>query len=345
VTLTLTIVLMLSLFVIIPVKAETAGVIYIRADGSVDPVGALIQRDGTVYTFISSISGSIVVERDNIVVDGAGYALQGTGAYKSRGIDLLNRSNVTVSNLQMKYFEEGIRLGGFSNKIIDNHVTNNSNGVCLEDSSKNNIISGNNITNNGWGIRSRGSNNTIHANNITSNKNYGVYFDYSSDNSVVGNSIENNTSGLYFLLSSNNTVSHNIFFNNQKHVKDAYSDAPWLLDPSVNIWDDGVKGNSWSDYEERYPNATELGGSGVWDTPYVIYENNQDNHPLVDLRVIPEFPDEDEPTTPTAEPFPVVPVAVASVVMFVVAAGLLVYFTKFKKMTVEVENTTEEGET
>jgi len=37
----------------------------------------------------------------------------------------------------------------------------------------------------------------------------------------------------------------------------------------------------WSDYEERYPNATELDDSSIWDTPYVIDENNQDNYPLM----------------------------------------------------------------
>jgi len=53
----------------------------------------------------------------------------------------------------------------------------------------------------------------------------------------------------------------------------------------ANFWDDGVEGNYWSDYEEKYPNATEIDGTGIWNTPYVIDEYNQDNYPLV-----PEFP-------------------------------------------------------
>jgi len=40
--------------------------IYIRADGSVEGTDK-IQRDGDVYTLISDISGSIVVERENVV--------------------------------------------------------------------------------------------------------------------------------------------------------------------------------------------------------------------------------------------------------------------------------------
>lgn len=76
-----------STFIIRPVKAE--GIIYIRADGSVDPPDAPIHRDGDIYTLIGNITSDtdgIAVERDNIVVDGAGYTVQGTGAYESRGI-------------------------------------------------------------------------------------------------------------------------------------------------------------------------------------------------------------------------------------------------------------------
>jgi len=51
-----------------------------------------------------------------------------------------------------------------------------------------------------------------------------------------------------------------------------------------NVWDDGAgKGNYWSDYEDKYPDAEEI--EGIWDTPYVIDENNRDNYPIV-----PEFP-------------------------------------------------------
>lgn len=62
-------------------SVKAGGTIYIKADGSVYPpeAEALIHRDGDVYTFIADINDSIVVERDNIIIDGAGYTLQGTG--------------------------------------------------------------------------------------------------------------------------------------------------------------------------------------------------------------------------------------------------------------------------
>ena len=61
-----------------PVKAS--GAIYIRADGSVDPPTAPISSvDNVTYTFTDNIYDEIVVERDNTVVDGSGYTLQGHG--------------------------------------------------------------------------------------------------------------------------------------------------------------------------------------------------------------------------------------------------------------------------
>jgi len=35
-------------------------------------------------------------------------------------------------------------------------------------------------------------------------------------------------------------------------------------------------GNYWSGYEERYPNATEIDGTGIWDKPYEIDADNID---------------------------------------------------------------------
>ena len=61
-----------------PVVAEET--IYIRPDGTVEGTDK-IERDGDIYTFTDNIfNQSIIVERDNIVVDGAGYTLQGNGS-------------------------------------------------------------------------------------------------------------------------------------------------------------------------------------------------------------------------------------------------------------------------
>ena len=80
-------------FNIQPVRAQ--GTIYIRADGNIDPPDAPISSlDNVTYTVTGNITDSIVVERDNIVINGAGYNMTGSG--DGNGITLTDRTNVTV---------------------------------------------------------------------------------------------------------------------------------------------------------------------------------------------------------------------------------------------------------
>lgn len=68
------------MFKIQQAKAGGTGTIYIRADGRVDPPDAPIStQDNVTYVFTDNINDSIVIERDNIVVEGAGYKVQGIG--------------------------------------------------------------------------------------------------------------------------------------------------------------------------------------------------------------------------------------------------------------------------
>jgi len=141
-------------------RVEASGTIYIRADGSIDPPTALIQRNGDVYTLTGNITSDahgIVVEKDNIVVDGAGYTVEGMmeGASESKGIDLSSRINVTVTNIKITSFSYsyGIYLYSSSNNSISgNSITANWWGLLLY-SSSNNSINGNNIANNAYGAR------------------------------------------------------------------------------------------------------------------------------------------------------------------------------------------------
>jgi len=171
---------------------KASGTIYIRVNGKVDPDTAPIQRDNNLYTFADSIYDSIVVERDNVVVDGAGYTLQGTGTVSSKGLDLSERSNITIKNMEIKAFEHGIDLSGSSNNIIQgNTMTNNSYGLWLLNS-PNNTISDNNITNNWDGIELyESSNNSISGNNIANNVD-GIGIDWSPNNVLRDNSLAEN---------------------------------------------------------------------------------------------------------------------------------------------------------
>jgi len=290
-------------FNIQPVKAS--GTIYIRADGSIDPPDApIITLDNVTYTLTDNITSSgdgIVVERDNIVVDGAGYTVQGPAARFFKGIDVSGRSNVTIKKTNIKDSEYGVFLDSASgNTVSRNNVTNNRYGVFLRDSSYN-IIFGNNMTVNGYyGIfLSNSSYNCISENEIIRNIDAGIFltihssynivsgnhitseggtieypskgsgvliWQYSNSNSFVGNVVEN-CWGIELSLSLSNYIYDNSFINNTVQVS---------IRNSTNLWDNGFEGNYWSDY-----NGKDTDGDGIGDTPYIIDENNQDNYPLM----------------------------------------------------------------
>jgi parallel beta-helix repeat protein len=251
------------------------GVIYIGPSGQVSPSMAPILNVGNRYTLTADTNSSIVLERDNIVLDGANHVLQGADAEGSRGIDLSGRSNVTVTNTKIKGFESGVYLSSSSyNVISQNDLTNNYCGVWIAVSSNDNVVSGNTIASNEmyaiWCKDS--SNNKISENEITLHGNYTIYIGTSNGITVSANRITDNNVGVFLYESSNNILYGNTFTGNTEHVG---------ILASTGVWDNGKEGNYWSGYEEEYPNAKELDGSGIWDTPYVIDESNQDNYPLM----------------------------------------------------------------
>jgi parallel beta-helix repeat protein len=198
--------------------AKASGTIYIKADGSVEPDTAPISTvDNITYVLTGDIYESIVVERDNIVINGEGYIVQGTGS--GTGIYLSRRSNVTIKNSEIRSFEDGIRLSiSSNNSIFGNSIANNDGGVLLRSSSNYNSIVENNITKNGNGITLDDSSNHNHifGNKITANNGSGIHLSGRSYyNSISANVVANNEYGVYLSgTSSNNTISGNNITDN-----------------------------------------------------------------------------------------------------------------------------------
>jgi parallel beta-helix repeat protein len=283
-------------FSVLPVRAQT-GTIYIRADGSIDPPDASISTlDKITYTFTDNIiNDSIVVERNNMTLDGAGYLLQGSGSGK--GITLYSRSNVTIRDVRITSFSDGLYLEQSSHVYVyANTITGNDWENVQTRSSNYNVFSGNNLTaSNGDGlwIRWSSDHNTVTANNIIGNGAAAVDIESSNYNTVSGNNMINNTYGPLFLSSSSyneifenliqgsqwsaiylHTSSDNSFYHNNllNNVRQVYTYD------SVNIWDNGYPsgGNYWNDYI-----GSDANGDRIGDTPYTIDSNNTDNYPLM----------------------------------------------------------------
>lgn len=177
-------------------KAQpTSSLININADGSIDPLNAPIQRNGNVYTFNGDISGSIAIHKSNIVIDGAGYTLQGNG---DTGIDLTNNVtevpssseiwNVTVRNLKIMNFNFSIHTEGGGNHtfIYDYiaHTTSNvRGGIFLWACSGNNITHCTIIGEPAIYMHFGSSHNTITENNLSGDLSVMI----SGDETVDGN--------------------------------------------------------------------------------------------------------------------------------------------------------------
>jgi parallel beta-helix repeat protein len=139
-----------------------------------------IRRNGNVYTFTENIKGNIVVFRNNIVINGAGYTLQGKGALT--GIWLQAKSNVEIKNLRIRNFRTGIMLTYGWSQNGCTHVT----------------ISGNTITDNEYGIRFwMFSNNNFVLDNTIADNTYGVVINYSPNNVFRNNQMRQNRYNLW----------------------------------------------------------------------------------------------------------------------------------------------------
>jgi parallel beta-helix repeat protein len=234
-------------------RVPKAGAITIRADGSIDGTDLIVSADNITYTLIGNISGFIIVERDNVVVNGAGYTLQGDPRvvpYTSGILALSGRSNVTIKNVDIRGEFHCIYVNSSSRiKICGNNLTSyyHGNGIMLSNTNESSIL-GNNITENFWGT---------------------TLF-YSSNNTIVENTFLNNSLGLGLSYSSNNTVYHNNFLTNGEQAD--------LHDSSDNVWDDGYPsgGNYWSNYT-----GSDLNHDGIGDTGHEIEANNIDRYPLM----------------------------------------------------------------
>ena len=102
-------------------SARTQGTICIRADGSVSPPTASINTaDNVTYTFVGKLDDEIVVQRNNVIMEGNGYTLQGSGS--ETGLSLSGVSNVTIRDTTITNFTYGIWLD-FSS---DNTLSSNS---------------------------------------------------------------------------------------------------------------------------------------------------------------------------------------------------------------------------
>ena len=216
-------------------------------------------------------------------------------------------SNVTVSGFKLLYGYAGITVGEVKFcSISGNRIAGNQHGILLVGTSFSNVtenyfeqirlssaiqlsysnynlVAGNYIDNCTEGIQiwQYSTNNTVTENTITNCDDVAINLQYSDNNMIARNNVSNSGLGTSIYVANNNTITKNNYINNIEQLPSG--EWEWYAktfgyNGSQNI----INQNYYSDY-----NGTDMDGDGIGDTPYIINEENQDKHPLIEAIEVP----------------------------------------------------------
>ncbi len=213
-------------------------------------------------TLDRNLNQTVQIDSNNIYLEGGGHNITGPGT--GLGIYLPGVSGITIKNLNVYYFSDGIHLENSSNNsFIDNNFSFNHRGLYIVDGSNNTIINNNasanedagfflshsnnsildnnNASNNGYnggtgGIALAGSNNILINNTAMNNSIAGISLSYSNNNSLIGNTaIKNLLSGIVIQNSRNNAlINNNASHNGVMGSIFSYMDGIILFESSNN---------------------------------------------------------------------------------------------------------------
>jgi hypothetical protein len=227
----------------------------IKSDGSITviqqlspheefEVPGLINRTGNVYTLTADVEEyAVTIDGcSNIVFDGAGHTIHFHTGFDNPGLRVVLVNNVNVTNLEVAGNpSSSIYLAG-SNCLFTNVKTQQKFYI------------------NGQGF------------NTVTESNLAELFLWAGSSLIS----KCNITSLWVTPWSGLNV-----FTQNNFLCDNSTDDLSIGVFSANTWDNGSIGNYWSDYLTRYPNASEIGSTGIGDTPYVLDGQNVDRYPLM----------------------------------------------------------------
>jgi len=216
--------------------------------------------ESVVLTEDLSCSGDgLIIDADNIVIDGSGHTIQGDGT--GNGIYIFENSGVEVKDITVRNYEFGIGLvdDNSGNLIYDNVIEGNDAGILVAVFGVSNKIHDNTLRNNGRAI---------------------AFTAFSNGNEIYDNKfIYNSDVGVRLLQSKWNVFWGNKFVSNSKHVDDT---------TQLNYYDKNGIGNYWDDFEKNplYPTKYVVAGTAVDDFPFWFQAKCGD---LSDLKILDIF--------------------------------------------------------
>jgi len=263
---------------------------------------------------------------------------------KQNSYDELTLQSTTQSTIESNTFHYLKLFSSHSNIISKNNISASYSSFSVEvHNSNGNNFDGNYMT----GLELSDSNENVFAKNNITSKILSLIDDYEIDISELDPATpscysiatENSSKNLFYFNSIANVIindqlSHDNMFYANAFVGPALNDGIVRISQlkiNNNYWDNGSIGNYWSDYLTKYPNASEIGNSGIGNTPYVVSPSYSDFDPIAYIDHYPLVQPFSEDVSGEPEPFPTAAVVAASgVAVAVVSIGLLVYFKKRK---------------
>jgi parallel beta-helix repeat protein len=264
--------------------------IIIREDGRVEGTDK-IQHEGNIYAFTDNINGEFVIEKNDIVVDGAGYILDFGMDDDFDAIIVEEKNNVTIKNIIITGSGSAIIFNQATNCIVvNNTIRVNETGLLLKNS-EGNIILQNSIEGL-WGIFLDDSlGNVISENSISKIVLWGISFVNSSNNIFTQNNVVANETAAPTLTmieidnhSSNNTIENN-FVTGPRNITEIStitgislrysSDKNILSNNTISCNDFGlyIQGCSGNQISSNKISNNELGIS-LADSPNNIFRHN-----------------------------------------------------------------------
>jgi len=230
---------------------ETVQTLYLRDDATGGDCPAIGNWNSATRTCTLTTDPTvwIVIESNNMTLDGNGHTIMGTGPSdpadmvtgRDGGGDAVlvdGHTGVTIKNLVLPNFDYGVHLSNAHYCTVSNVTTSSSGlaGVSLSWSTHN-TISGNNISN--------------------PNLNTGICIGFgSSSNTLVGNTISGGERGIYLHDASNsNAITGNTISNG------GWAVTMWLNDSNNNITGNRISNNEYGTYVRSASNNNKLTGN------------------------------------------------------------------------------------
>jgi parallel beta-helix repeat protein len=300
---------------------------YSTTDGITITAGSCVLQDLTIQ-MANPAGGSITAQGNNILIANnriitgqmAEVTVKGSNCRVTNNdldgmIQVYGNYNQIDKNSPLSIWLGSVTDNGASFNIIEDNTCK----IIGLRHSTNNVVLSNSVS--GGGINLMWSDNNFFYKNRISGDICGVRFWLSSDNIFESNTVTFGVASralFEFGGAYNNLFSLNNFVNdptyNRSYVYDDFSDPnmhTYVASYSTNVWSDENLGNYWNDYLMKYPNATEVGSTGVGNIPYVINDNNSDPYPLMtnyDISTASiQLPDWTNLNLPTLRPTPSFP--------------------------------------